>query len=207
MGLGPAAPRSIHSPSGVWWVRGAMDSYADLRAAGPAAPPLIATRKGGIMRKAFSAPTALVSFGLLSLAMAPAGAAADLSGYVSGTVKVVQTLPLSGDRVAKRMRYKLSIVTDDPTSPFNLASQDCMATNVFSKEGKSLGGHGYCDGITSTGDIWWIATRTDADGTVYWTNLGGTGKLEGVTASGTSHLLAAFDDGKVIIRFQGTRSN
>jgi len=162
---------------------------------------------GGIMKMAFLAPAALISSGLLGLAIAPVAAAADLSGYVSGMVELVQTLPLSGDRVAKRMRYRLSIVTDDATSPFNLASQDCMATNIFSKDGKSLGGHGYCDGITATGDIWWIATRTDPDGTLHWTNIPGTGKLEGITGSGTSRLLAAFEDGKVIIRFEGTRSN
>jgi len=78
---------------------------------------------------------------------------------------------------------------------------------VFLKNGKSLGGHGYCDGITATGDIWWITTRTDPDGTVHWTNTAGTGKLAGITASGTSRLLATFDDARVIIRFEGTRSN
>jgi hypothetical protein len=151
-------------------------------------------------------PTALTASLLLTLALAPAAGAADLSGYVSGTSKVTQTLPLSGDRVARRMRFKLAIVTDDSKNPFNLASQDCMATDIFTKDGKPLGGHGYCDGITASGDIWWISIRTDADGSVHWTNLEGTGKLAGISASGTSRTLATFEDGKVIIRFEGTRS-
>ena len=136
----------------------------------------------------------------------PAAQAADLSGHVAGTSKKTQSLPLSGDRVANRMRFKLTVLTDDPANPFNLASQDCMTTYVFAKDGKPLGGHGYCDGVTATGDIWWIALRVDADGKVHWSNIGGTGALEGIQASGTTTLLAEFDDGKIIARFEGTRS-
>jgi hypothetical protein len=148
-----------------------------------------------------------VFVGLMSLGLlAPAAGAADLSGYVSGNAKVVETLPLSGDRVAKRVRFNLAIVTDEKTNPFNLASQDCMATYVYAKDGKVLDGHGYCDGITAGGDIWWISLHVQPDGKVAWTNVGGTGALAGVTASGTSRTLAQFDDGKVIIRFEGTRS-
>jgi hypothetical protein len=143
---------------------------------------------------------------LLSSVVVPSAAAADLSGYVSGTSKVVESLPLSGERVAKRVSFNLAIVTDDRENPFNLASQDCMATYVFAKDGKVIDGYGYCDGITTGGDIWWITLRMDTDGVAHWTNLGGTGALEGIKASGTSRTVAQFEDGKVIIRFEGTRS-
>ena len=143
----------------------------------------------------------------LSRAFAKAGAqAADLSGHVTGTSKMTRSLPLSGDRVANRMRFKITVVTDDPSNPFNLASQDCMATYVFTKDGAPEGGHGYCDGITASGDIWWISVRMDADGTVHWTHLGGTGALDGYQAGGTTRILAEFEDGKIIGRFEGTMS-
>jgi hypothetical protein len=61
-------------------------------------------------------------------------------------------MPLSGDRVARRVRFRIAVVTDDAANPFNLASQDCMATYVFSKDGAPLGGHGYCDGISAAGE-------------------------------------------------------
>lgn len=130
--------------------------------------------------------------------------AADLSGHFAGTQKETGSLPLSGDRVAKRMRFKVSIITDDKTNPFNLASQDCMATYVFSKDGAPLGGHGYCDGISASGDIWWIQVELGADGLVRWTHLGGTGQLDGISASGQTTTLAQFSDGKVIGRFEGS---
>ena len=141
----------------------------------------------------------------LSMAVAAADEnAADLSGHVTGTSKMIQSMPLSGDRVANRMRFKITVVTDDPQNPFNLASQDCMATYVFAKDGAPQGGHGYCDGIAASGDIWWISVRLDADGVVHWKHLGGTGALDGYEAGGTTKTLAEFDDGKFIGRFNGT---
>jgi hypothetical protein len=148
---------------------------------------------------------AAISAAALTLALSATGAsAADLSGHVAGTQKETASIPLSGDRVAKRMRFKVNVMTDDAANPFNLASQECMATYVFSKDGAPLGGNGYCDGITATGDIWWIRIELGADGMVRWTHLGGTGQLDGITASGTTKNLAEFSDGKVIARFEGT---
>jgi hypothetical protein len=158
------------------------------------------------MRTSTASGRTLASAALLAVALSPSAWAADLSGHVTGTSKVTKSMPLSGERVANRMRFKVTVVTDDPANPFNLASQDCMATYVFAKDGKPLGGHGYCDGITAAGDIWWISVRMDAEGTIHWTNIGGTGALDGVTASGTTRMLAEFEDGKFIGRFEGTRS-
>ena len=81
---------------------------------------------------------------------------------------------------------------------------DYRMSVTFSKDGAALGGNGYCDGITATGDIWWIRIELGADGMVRWTHLGGTGQLDGITASGTTKNLAEFSDGKVIARFEGT---
>lgn len=148
----------------------------------------------------------LTGLALLAVMLPPMALSADLSGHVTGTSKMIQSMPLSGDRVANRMHFEVAVVTDDPANPFNLASQDCMATYVFAADGKPLGGHGYCDGITAAGDIWWISVRMDTDGTLHWSNLGGTGALDGITASGTTRMLAEFADGKFIGRFEGTRS-
>lgn len=148
---------------------------------------------------------ALAMAGAMLIAVAPSGAhAADLSGHVAGTQKMTREMPLSGDRVARRMRFKVTVLTDDPSNPFNLASQDCMATYVFAKDGAPLGGHGYCDGITAGGDIWWIRVELGTDGSIKWTHLGGTGALDGYQAVGTTKMLAEFEDGKIIARFEGT---
>ena len=157
------------------------------------------------MIKPTSSPAAVASAAALLFALsASAAGAADLSGHVAGTQKMTREMPLSGDRVARRMRFKVNVLTDDASSPFNLASQDCMATYVFAKDGAPLGGHGYCDGISATGDIWWIHVELGTDGMVRWTHLGGTGALDGFEAGGTTRILAEFEDGKVIGRFEGT---
>ena len=148
---------------------------------------------------------AALSAGAALMMFTPAEAD-DLSGHVAGTQKMTRAMPLSGDRVARRMRFKLTVITDDPASPFNLASQDCMATYVFAGDGAPLGGHGYCDGISAAGDIWWISVELGPDGMVRWTNIDGTGALGDFEASGTTKILAEFDDGKMIGRFEGTMS-
>ena len=46
----------------------------------------------------------------------------------------------------------------------------------------------------------------DAEVVAHWVGLGGTGVLQGVETSGTTRMLAEFKDGKVIGRFERTRS-
>ena len=149
----------------------------------------------------------LPAFGLWALVLAQ-GAFADepVAGYVNGTQEVLYKTSLANGNEARRLKFSLTVVTDDPKNPINLGSQDCFATYVFTKEGQPLSGKGFCDGITAGGDLWWIALELQPDGTTRWTNLGGIGKLAKLTGSGTTRTLAQFDDGKTIARFEGTYS-
>ena len=136
-----------------------------------------------------------------------AGALADsqpVAGYVAGTQKELGSFALAGGNVAKRFSISVSVISDDPTHPFHLASQDCFATYVFTAEGAPVTGKGGCDGISVGGDLWWISIELRPDGLVNWTNLGGTGRFAKITASGTTTVSAEFADGKVIGRFEGT---
>lgn len=126
------------------------------------------------------------------------------TGLLAGTQEVLASIPLADGTVAKRVMFSISVMADDPTSPFHLASQDCFATYIFSANGEPLGGRGSCDGISADGYVWWIAIELRADGAVNWVNRGGTGRFAEIEASGTTSTLAEFSDGKVIARFEGT---
>ncbi len=142
------------------------------------------------------------------LLTAACGVRADepVAGYVNGTQEVLQAIPLANGNVVRRLRFSVTVVTDDPSNPIHLASQDCFATYVFTANDEPVGGRGSCDGISARGDVWWIALELLPDGTVTWENLGGVGQLAGLRGSGTTTNLAEFDDGKSIARFEGTYS-
>lgn len=136
-----------------------------------------------------------------------ASAESKVAGYVNGTQEVLSSFELADGNIARRISFKLTVVTDDPDSPIHLASQDCFATYVFSKDDKPVGGRGSCDGISVDGHIWWLEIELRPDGSVHWVNRGGLGKFQNLTGSGTTSVLAQFPDGKSINRFEGSYSN
>jgi hypothetical protein len=128
------------------------------------------------------------------------------AGYVAGTAEVLSSTDLGDGRVARRMFFSVTVIPDDPDNPFGNASQDCFATYIFEEDGSPVGGRGACDAITVTGDVWWISLELQPDGSVHWEHVGGTGTLAGLSSSGTTTGLAEFQDGKVLARYEGTRS-
>ncbi len=148
----------------------------------------------------------LLPAALLALILSPGPAAAqqmDNSGYVSGTQDVLSAIPLADGRVAQRLLFQLTVISDNPENPFHLATQDCFASYIFSDE-RPVGGKAFCDGINADGDMWWLAIDVSEDGVVHWRHIGGTGKLAGIESNGATLLVAQFDDGKLIGRFEGT---
>ena len=137
-----------------------------------------------------------------------AASAQDLpnSGFVAGTSEELSSMELADGRIARRMFFSVSVVADDAENPFGNASQDCFATYVFETDGSPVGGRGVCDGINADGDIWWISLELRPDGLIHWEHIGGTGRLANVRSSGTTTTLAEFEDGKIVGRFEGTRS-
>jgi hypothetical protein len=152
-------------------------------------------------------PVLIVSATLLFSLVSAAAAQDRVAGYVSGTQEVLQSITLADGNVARRIMLKVSVVTDDPSNPLHLASQDCLVTYIFSKDDKPLGGKGSCDGISVDGHLWWLLVELHPDGVVHWTNNGGVGKFANFRGSGTTKVQAEFPDGKVIGRFEGTYSN
>lgn len=156
--------------------------------------------------KSLRVSTVLATCSLLLMSFANAEDK-QVAGYVSGTQTELSSIALADGNVAKRMIFNLTVVTDDPTNPLHLASQDCFATYVYSKEGEPVGGKGGCDGVSADGHIWWLAVEMRPDGIVSWTNRGGMGKFENFAATGTTSVEAEFPDGKFIGRFEGTYSD
>ncbi|MBT8400364.1 MAG: hypothetical protein KJO98_07810 [Rhodothermia bacterium] len=97
----------------------------------------------------------------------------------------------------------MSVTSDDAESPFHLASQDCFATYIF-EDGVPVEGHGACDGISVEGDMWWLSLQVGDDGLIHWRMTGGTGRFTNLQTSGTTQLVAEWDDGKFVGRFEGT---
>lgn len=133
-------------------------------------------------------------------------AAEPVAGYVNGTQEVIHATTLADGNVARRIRISVTVVTDDTDNPLHLASQDCFVTYIFTPQDEPVTGRGFCDGISAAGDLWWISLELLPDGTIKWENLGGVGRFEKLVASGTTSILAEFDDGKAIARFEGNYS-
>ena len=151
----------------------------------------------------------LVLMALVSVLLSSSASAesARLDGYVTGTQEVALSTTLADGHVAKRITMSLTVVTDDQANPFNLASQDCVATYIYDRDDKPIGGKGFCDGISVDGHVWWLSIELRPDGIVNWKTLGGVGKFSTLQGSGTTTVLAELPDGKVIGRFEGTYSN
>ncbi len=76
---------------------------------------------------------------------------------------VVETIELSNGATVQRTANRGFIVTPDPDNPLNRANHKCTSTNLVAADG-SVSLAGYCDGIDSGGDVWWLWYRGDQDG-------------------------------------------
>lgn len=126
------------------------------------------------------------------------------SGMVSGTQEILSEIPLSDGRVIRRIFFSLGVTADDPSLPWHLGSQDCLATYVFAADGSLIGGRGLCDFVSPDGDVWWLTLEASGTDPIRWQGLGGTGKLAAIDHRGTTVISAEWGDGKVIGRWEGT---
>lgn len=126
------------------------------------------------------------------------------SGTVSGTQKILSEIPLPDGRVIRRIFLSVGVTADDPSIPWHLGSQDCLATYMFAADGSLIGGRGLCDFVSPDGDIWWLTLEASGTDPIRWQGLGGTGKLAAIDHRGTTVISAEWADGKVIGRWEGT---
>ena len=96
------------------------------------------------------------------------------------------------------------MTADDPSSPWHLGSQDCLATYTFAADGSLIGGRGLCDFISPDGDLGWLTLEASGEEPSRWEFIGSTGKLAGIEHSGTTVIEAEWADGKVVGRWEGT---
>jgi hypothetical protein len=89
------------------------------------------------------------------------------------------------------------------SSTGELSSQWCQITGA-DKEGKTLGGAGFCTVIEENGDILWVWLRVTGDSTNDWGVIGGTGEYVGATGGGTTKLVKTMPDGTLMYESKGT---
>jgi hypothetical protein len=150
----------------------------------------------------------LAAAGLAALAMAgSAGEAAAGDIKVSGKViyfaTPLSTLPLTGGKRLDRAHLKGMIIADDAASPINMNVQDCLGASLNPIAGApEIESTGSCTASDGNGDVWSAWYNNKGDKRV-WTVISGTGKFEGMTGGGTTRLLGATGDGRVVLSFDG----
>jgi hypothetical protein len=118
------------------------------------------------------------------------------SGHGVFVPQASESYQLPSGETVQRDQSSSFIVADDPNSPFHLTSWNCTGTVVMSADGTSGSGGGYCDGVDSDGDVWWIWWNGAGGGE--WGFLGGTGKFEGIEGVGIWKIEYEWPDGKFI---------
>tara|TARA_Y100000588_G_scaffold380466_1_gene464387 strand:- start:166 stop:639 length:474 start_codon:yes stop_codon:yes gene_type:complete len=88
----------------------------------------------------------------------------------------------------------------DGGGPFHLNTQDCRGTIVMVDGG--VRNYGYCDSVDADGDVWWLSYTNDLDSGTFQI-LGGTGKFAGIEGGGTTRVLGNYDDGRLVLRWDG----
>lgn len=82
-------------------------------------------------------------------------------------------------------------------------SQWCR-NSTAAKEGRLVGGGGFCTTFTETGDMIWIWLRSVSNASLEWGVIGGTGQYQGATGSGKSEQTKTLADGTEVWRSSGT---
>jgi hypothetical protein len=150
---------------------------------------------------------ALFVAGLMLSVSVPAVRAQENSG--SGQVMLVprpaQSTTMPDGRVLQIVGVDGFVTGDQADNPFAPATQSCAGTVVVAADGSGAEAHGYCDGVDTEGDVWWIWwSETPAGGK--WGIIGGTGKFTGMEGGGTTNRVAEWPDGRYIVRWEGTWS-
>ncbi|HSM13771.1 MAG TPA: hypothetical protein VLA66_06855 [Thermoanaerobaculia bacterium] len=136
---------------------------------------------------------------------APAQTEVPTGGLIAGFQEVLDEIPLPDGRTIRRLRMRVAVTADDPSSPWHLGSQDCFATYTFAADGALEGGRGVCDFVSPEGDLWWLTLEASGSEPIRWQGLGeGTGKLAGLEHRGTTVPLAEWSDGRIVGRWEGT---
>jgi len=150
--------------------------------------------------------TVLLVLAFLSAGVPPVSAQQTSGG---GHVLLVPSPPTStampDGRTVMYVHVDGFVTADEASNPFGPATQSCSGTVVAAPGGASAEGHGYCDGVDTDGDVWWIWwSETPAGGR--WGIIAGTGKFQGMKGGGTTNRIAEWPDGRYMVRWEGSWS-
>ncbi|UCF38368.1 MAG: hypothetical protein JSU96_05830 [Acidobacteriota bacterium] len=81
-------------------------------------------------------------------------------------------------------------------------NEDCWGTRLMKSENNWTGG-GFCVGVNTEGDMYWVWWKGNQDGET-WGYLGGTGRFEGRSGGGDSRMIRTWADGKAAYSWDGT---
>jgi hypothetical protein len=127
-------------------------------------------------------------------------------GLLAFTPKSSESFEVANGNTITRSGLAVVVFSDDPDSPFHMASQDCAMTSVTSKDGNVLSSKGYCDGVDAEGDVWYLHLDTNSDGNAVWTIVSGTGKFSNASGGGVTTNGPAWGDGKSVGMWKGSYS-
>jgi hypothetical protein len=135
--------------------------------------------------------------GLLAAGAAVPAIGADCSGYDVLVTQSADTIDVGGGHTATVIRWWSVLTTDDPKSPYNLATGECQGSLLTTPDGKTQA-TGYCarrDKDKDTQSIQWTIAPGAEKGE--WRATGGTGKFAGRSDAGWFQGVNA--DGKMSI--------
>jgi hypothetical protein len=127
---------------------------------------------------------------------------ATASGFSAFDTTETEVESLADSRRLMHVRSAGTFYTEDPGSPFNETSYDCFGTHLLRPDGSSVQGHGYCAGVATTGDLWWIDWTGDLD-QGHWRFSGGTGTFEGIEGGGSWRNQAALAGEETVTTWHG----
>ena len=149
-------------------------------------------------RLSFFLGVLLTGFGTVSHVYAATG---------SGSVTYIETRSnaskLGDGKTIVRTHSKGVILSDDSGVSFHLGTQDCQGTVIISVDGSNVTTMGFCDAVDKGGDVWSLWYLGDPVGST-WGVIGGTGKYKGMTGSGTTKSQVNTEDGRLVIRWEGS---
>lgn len=125
------------------------------------------------------------------------------SGTITFHLSQLAQIPLAGGKFLTERRATGVGISADPTSPYHLASQDCVGASVGDAKGGPEEDNGFCVIFDKSGDAYWISYSIKGDDGK-WAVTSGTGKFAGMTGDGATKTLALTPDGRMTMSWIGT---
>jgi hypothetical protein len=148
--------------------------------------------------------TVLGTFALTAIFLPVAANAGMVTEAGRATYVPVSSKPtkLPDGRTVLSNHNKGVLIADDKNSVFHHTQQDCFATVVVAKDGKSGEAMGQCSNIDKNGNVTVISFKGDFNGGT-WQFIGGTGDMAKISGGGTYKAIAQMPNGNTVSWWEG----